>query len=198
MVLDGLVIDEHEQNQYDDEKESGRTPKSLDSSDAAVRLALPSTVRNCIFINTSGEGLICPNASTIENNLFLNTFISAITINGLPPASADAKKPAIIKNNTILWSWDDRAPGQGRYSGAGIYMSGPATIEQQHHRPLRQQRDLFHHRHRPHVDHQQRVFHEPLVQFPLQCSATPMSPSMTRPWTSLMRRASRRPTATRR
>ncbi len=129
VVLDGLVIDEHEQNQYDDEKESGRTPKSLDSSSAAVRLGLPSTVRNCIFLNTNREGVICPNASTIENNLFMNTFNAGLTINGLPPANADAKKPAIVKNNTFLWSWDDRAPGKGRFSGAGIYMTGPATID---------------------------------------------------------------------
>jgi hypothetical protein len=127
VVIDGLVLDEAEQNEYDD---TGRTPKSLDHATALVRLALPGTVRNCIFINTGREGIVCSNGSTIENNLFINTFDNALKINGLPPASPESKIPAIVHNNTFLWSWDDRAPGTGRDSGNAIYMSGPADISQ--------------------------------------------------------------------
>ena len=34
----------------------------------------------------------------------------------------------MVKNNTFLWAWDDRAPGEGRYSGTAISVAGPATI----------------------------------------------------------------------
>ena len=62
--------------------------------------------------------------------------LSAITVTGtantnfqgLPPASPEAKTPAVVKNNTFLWAWDDRAPGAGRYSGTAIALTGPATI----------------------------------------------------------------------
>ncbi len=121
-VLDGLTLDGREQNEYDD---TGRTPKDLDHAEAMVRFALPGTVRNCIFINTGREGVVCPSGSTIENNLFLNTFDTAVKINSL---TSDTKTPAIVKNNTFLWSWDDRAPGTGHDEGNFIYMSGPATI----------------------------------------------------------------------
>jgi hypothetical protein len=120
-VLDGLVLDGQEQNEYDD---TGRTPKDLDHSTGMVRLALAGTVRNCMFVNTGREGVVCPCGSTIENNLFLNTFDNAVKIN----STSENKTPAIIKNNTFLWSWDDRAPGTGRDSGNAIYMSGPADI----------------------------------------------------------------------
>ena len=127
-VLDGLVLDGVEQNEYQDEKKSGREQRSLDKSDEMVQMALPGTVRNCVFLNTGRQGLVCPVGTTIENNLFMNTFDSAIKINSLPPEAPESKVPAAVKNNTILWSWDDRAAGKGGYQGTGIYMSGPATI----------------------------------------------------------------------
>lgn len=130
VVIDGLVLDVMEQNEYLDEQRSGRSDRSLGSGIATVRLWLPGTVRNCVFVNSGREGLVCPNGSTVENNLFLNTFDSALKINGLPPASPDAKKPAVVRKNTFVWSWCDRAPATGRYSGAGVHLAGPATLAQ--------------------------------------------------------------------
>jgi parallel beta-helix repeat protein len=127
-VLDGLVLNGEEQNKYVDEHGTGRDPRDLDKSTAMVRMWLPSTVRNCVFVNTGREAVVCPNGTTIENNLFVNTFDTALRIQGLPPASPEAKTPAIVKNNTFLWAWDDRAPGAGRYSGTAIALTGPATI----------------------------------------------------------------------
>jgi hypothetical protein len=127
-VLDGLVLDGHEQNKYVDERGTGRDPRDLDKSEAMVRLWLPSTVRNCVFVNTGREAIVCPNGSTIENNLFMNTFDTALRINGLPAAAAESKVPAVVKNNTFLWSWDDRAPGAGRFSGTAIALNGASTI----------------------------------------------------------------------
>ncbi len=130
VAIDGLVLDGMEQNEYSDDARTGRTSKSLDSSQATVRLVSPGTVRNCVFVNSGREGLVCPNGSTVENNLFLNTFDSALKINGLALAHPDARTPAVVRNNTFAWSWCDRAPATGRYSGAAIQMGGPATITQ--------------------------------------------------------------------
>ena len=124
-TIDGLVLDSSEQNEYDD---TGRSPKSLDHASATVRLSLPGTVKNCVFVNTGREAVVCANGTTLENNLFMNTFASAVVINGLPPANELAKAPAIVKNNTFLWVWDDRAPGTGHDEGNAIYLNGNATI----------------------------------------------------------------------
>lgn len=121
VVIDGLVLDGVEQNEYDD---TGRAPKDLDHATAMVRLALPGVVRNCVFVNTGREGIVCPCGTTIENNLFMNVFCNAVVVN----STSENKTPAIVRNNTFLWSWDDRAPGTGRMSGNFIYMSGPANI----------------------------------------------------------------------
>src|SRR6185437_12774100 len=66
--------------------------------------------------------------STIENNLILNSFETGVKVNSLAAADPTSKIPAVIKNNTILWSWCEKAPGKGRYSGAAISIGGPATI----------------------------------------------------------------------
>ncbi len=122
VVIDGLVVDVQEQNGYEKDP-PGRQPKSLDSGEAALRSVLPLTVRNCVFLNTGREAIVCGGGSTIENNLFMNTFDSAVKLNG--PATAPV---ATIKGNTFVWSWCDRAPGKGRYSGAGVSLGGPANI----------------------------------------------------------------------
>ena len=127
-VVDGLVLDMAEQNEYVDDARSGRSAKSMEMPFAAIELLLPGTVRNCIAINTGAEAVVCTNGATIENNLFLNVYASAVRVRGLPAAHDQANTPAIVKGNTIAWSWCERAPGSGRFSGAGITVGGPATI----------------------------------------------------------------------
>jgi hypothetical protein len=128
IVIDGLILDGQDQNEYSDEKKSGRSQKSLDTGSAMIRLWLPGTIKNCVILNTGKEAIVCPNGTTIENNLFLNVFESAVKINGLPGADPASKVPSSVKNNTFLWSWCEKAPAKGRYSGAAISMSGPANI----------------------------------------------------------------------
>ncbi|HEX7898562.1 MAG TPA: right-handed parallel beta-helix repeat-containing protein [Planctomycetota bacterium] len=122
VTLDGLVIDVAEQNQYDADP-PGRAPRSLDSGEAAVRVSHASTIRNCVFLNTGREAIVTQGGSVIENNLFMNTFDTAVKVNGTATAPVTT-----IKNNTFVWSWCDRAPGKGRYSGAGIQMGAPCNI----------------------------------------------------------------------
>jgi hypothetical protein len=127
VVIDGFVIDMKEQNEYND---TGRTPKSLSTGSTAVHCWLPVTIRNCVFLNTGAAAVHVRNGSTIENNVFLNVFGEAVKLSNLPGQNPDSKIPATIKNNTFVWSWCDRAPGKGRYSGAGIAMGGHANISQ--------------------------------------------------------------------
>lgn len=122
-TIDGLVIDAREQNEYEESAGKGRRPKSLDVGDAALRATHPVTVRNCVFVNTGREAIVCAPGSVLENNLFCNTCDSAVKVRGPENAAVTT-----INQNTFVWSWCDRAPGSGRYSGAGVHMTGPAKI----------------------------------------------------------------------
>lgn len=124
VTIDGLIIDVAEQNQYDADP-PGRAPRSLDSGEAAMRASHPVTVRNCVFVNTGREAIVTAAGSLIENNLFLNTFDTAIRVQGTPTSPVTT-----IKNNTFAWSWCDRAPGKGRYSGSGVAVGAPCNITQ--------------------------------------------------------------------
>ncbi|MEQ8767295.1 MAG: right-handed parallel beta-helix repeat-containing protein, partial [Planctomycetota bacterium] len=128
-VIDGLVLDMQDQNEYEDEQRSGRKPDDLAIGQPAIYLWKPATVRNCVFLNTGHEAIVCRQATVIENNLFLNVFDCAVKVLSVATGHEDAKKPAIIDGNTFAWSWCDRAPGKGRYSGAGVHLTGIATIK---------------------------------------------------------------------
>lgn len=122
-VVDGLVLDVREQNEYDDEKASGRQARSLDAGEQTLRAVGAVTVRNCVFLNTGREAIVCGAGSVIENNLFCNTFTTGVKVNGTPTAPVTT-----IRKNTFCWSWCDRAPGTGRYSGAGVALGAPANV----------------------------------------------------------------------
>ncbi|MCB9878779.1 MAG: right-handed parallel beta-helix repeat-containing protein [Planctomycetes bacterium] len=128
VVLDGLVLDMAEQNEYVDAGRTGRSPKSMEMPFPAIELQLPGTVRNCVAINTGAEAVVCVNGSTIENNLFVNVYQSAVRVRALPAAHEAARTPALVRGNTIAWSWCERAPGTGRFSGAGVTVAGPAVV----------------------------------------------------------------------
>jgi len=68
-VIDGVVIDMKDQNQYVDEALSGRTEKAGES---AMRFTHPVTVRNSVILNPGASGIVTVAGSVIENNLILN------------------------------------------------------------------------------------------------------------------------------
>ena len=115
VVIDGITIDMRSHNEYVDPQESGRTERNIDY--AAISLLQPSTVRNCVIVNPGQECVVTPSGSTIENNLFVNALVFAVKVNG-----SDPKAVALIKDNTILFTWDVKSPGKGSFRGSGIYL----------------------------------------------------------------------------
>lgn len=123
VVVDGIVIDMRDQNQYVD---AAGTALSK-TSETAMRFGKPATVRNCIVLNPGFHGIECNPGSTIENNVILNSIDWGLAI--LSSSSASGKTPAQVHNNTILFTWDPDSPGLGSYRGSAIALRGPAVIE---------------------------------------------------------------------
>ncbi|MFO1076946.1 MAG: right-handed parallel beta-helix repeat-containing protein [Planctomycetota bacterium] len=124
VVIDGLTIDMVDQCEYQDAEKSGRKDRNVE--EAAISLNYPSTVRNCIVVNACQECVVTPSGSTIENNLFLNAMIFAVKVNA---NSADAKATTAIRNNTILFTWDNKSPGKGAFRGSAIHLGQKANAD---------------------------------------------------------------------
>ncbi len=122
-VVDGIVIDMRDQNKYADAEQTGRAEDP--GRESAMRFHMPVTVRNSIIVNPGDNGIVCSQGSTIENNLILSSMIWGVVVNN---NSAEAKAVATIKNNTIAFTFDDRAAGKGGYAGSALAIKGPATI----------------------------------------------------------------------
>ena len=123
VVLDGLVLDARQQNNYVDEACSGRSDKI---GQVSISLTQPGTVQNCVLINPGLQALICPPGTVVENNLFLNAIGTAIEVRS---GSGDAaRQKAKLRRNTILFSWDDSSPGKGGSNGTAIRLLGGAEI----------------------------------------------------------------------
>lgn len=127
-VIDGLVLDGRDKNWYVDDEQTGRDgikPRG----EEMIRLSQPATVRNCVILNPGTYGIVCKQASTIENNLILNAWGFGIQVQSFPPANDLAKVPGVVKNNTVLFCWDDRAAGKGGYDGSAIAAQAPVKIQ---------------------------------------------------------------------
>jgi hypothetical protein len=123
VVVDGFVIDQKDSNAYDS---PDKTNKKEIRSENAMNFTQPATVRNSVIVNPGMYGVRAPPGSTIENNLILNAIDWGVSI--YTNTGDFARKTATVKNNTILFSWCLKSPGQGRYSGAAVQVNGPANI----------------------------------------------------------------------
>jgi hypothetical protein len=121
-VVDGITIDMRDQNEYVDEQQSGRKQRQVEES--AISFQHAGTVRNCVVVNAAQECVATPPGSTIENNLFLNAMIFAIKVN-----SGDPKAITRITDNTILFTWDNKSPGQGSFRGSAIHLGQVAHAD---------------------------------------------------------------------
>lgn len=117
VVIDGVAIDMRDQNEYVDAELSGRKDRHVEET--AISLNHPGTVRNCIVVNACQECVVTPCGSTIENNLFVNALIYAVKVTG---NLHDLKAVTGIRNNTILFTWDNKSPGQGSYRGSAVHL----------------------------------------------------------------------------
>lgn len=122
-VVDGLVLDMREQNEYTDEAQTGR--KVDRPANDAMRFSRAATVRNCVLVNPGANGITCPQGSTLENNLILNALGWGVVVNN---SSNEGKASATVRDNTIAFSQDPKTAGTGRYQGAALALKGPAVV----------------------------------------------------------------------
>ena len=126
-VLDGFVIDLQERNQY-----AGGTSLSEPFLSGAITLEHPgSVVRNCTILNSPHSALSIRQGVTVENNLIVNTIYVGVHVkDGNTLSGNTSKAPAIIRNNTIAFTWDHKSPGQGNERGSAILTNtGNAVID---------------------------------------------------------------------
>jgi hypothetical protein len=105
-IIDGFVFDKKTNNVY---KKNGDI--DCDNSDKNFHLTMNRPgciVRNCLFINGVAGALRAANGQTIENNIFMNHYGQTVIV-----SSGHTTVPAVIRNNTLLFSWEIRF-GEGR------------------------------------------------------------------------------------
>lgn len=123
-ILDGFVLDGSDVNQYSTE---GNLLADRSSRHALVEVSSPDcTVRNCLLVNGSlGSVTMTGNGGTIENNIIANFHWQSIQ---LTPGRNE--KPYVIRNNTMLFTWYDRADGKGGTAvGSAVYTRGDVAFE---------------------------------------------------------------------
>ena len=123
VVVDGVVIDMRDQNGYVDDACTGRNDRP---GQPAMYFGNTATVRNCVIVNPGTTGIDCTPGSTIENNLIVNAMGFGVLVR--TSAGAFARMTAVIRRNTIVFSWDPRNPGAGGVDGAAVALRGPATV----------------------------------------------------------------------
>ncbi|MBL8911874.1 MAG: right-handed parallel beta-helix repeat-containing protein, partial [Archangium sp.] len=112
-IVDGFVFDRRDYNVYQDD---GDLQVDRSNRSESVWLGSPgSIVRNCVFVNGATGALLISTASIVENNVFMNHVAAVVTVR-----RGDNNIPTLVRNNTILFSWNDKF-GQGNVTtGYGI------------------------------------------------------------------------------
>jgi len=113
-IVDGFVFDRRDYNRYD--TASGDILRDNSNKDDAVWLFSPgSTIRNCVFVNGAGGAIRGSTALIIENNIIINFLYKMITLE-----RGDDRTPAVVRNNTLLFSWNHKFGTGTNTSGYGI------------------------------------------------------------------------------
>jgi hypothetical protein len=128
LIVDGFIFDGASWNSYKDGSlDLGTSPLA-----PLVRLRgvdAPVTVRNCLFVNGSDNGVVLDGAlSVFENNVVVNHSGDGLIVN------ANGSGPAQIRNNTILFACDPtQRAGTGQSSSRGTLVQltgrGGITLE---------------------------------------------------------------------
>jgi Right handed beta helix region len=127
LILDGFIFDGATYNAY---TKAGALDIANSPSGSLVDLRggrAPVTVRNCVFLNASGEAIniACP-FGIFENNLLLNTSGASLKIR------ADGPGPWSVRNNTLLFACDPTpraGTGQSSSDGTLFQLAGRAVSE---------------------------------------------------------------------
>ena len=123
-IFDGFVLDGADVNKYNPE---GDLMYDRSTRHALIEVKSDNVeVRNCVLLNGSlGAITYTGNGGVVENNIMLNYHWRTLE---LTPGRNE--RPYIIKNNTILFTWYDRADGQSATAvGSNVYMRGDVAFE---------------------------------------------------------------------
>ncbi|MBS1152227.1 MAG: hypothetical protein H6Q89_3925, partial [Myxococcaceae bacterium] len=115
-VLDGFVIDLQERNKYADQS---LTEPFLSG---AITLEHPgSVIRNCTIMNSPDRALSIRQSVTVENNVIVNNIYLGVHVkDGNTLSGNTSTAPAIVRNNTIAYTWDYKSPALGNERGSAI------------------------------------------------------------------------------
>jgi hypothetical protein len=123
-ILDGFIFDGSTVNTYFNGG-TGGLDLGASPMGPTVQLQGPDiTIRNCVFVNTSGLAVqLSSAAGALENNIFLNTSGTNVAI------SAEGPGPWNIRHNTFLFDTDPRQrPGSGSATGSHLVLRGRAAV----------------------------------------------------------------------
>ncbi len=117
LIIDGLVFDHKTLNVY---REDGSLDPDRSDKGEQVWVFSPGVViRNCVFVNGVEGSLRMSPSQTIENNIFVNMTVKAISVQGSGTASA---APTIIRSNSFLMVWNRRYGDRASSTGNGLYL----------------------------------------------------------------------------
>ncbi len=126
LIVDGFVFDRRTLNRYD--KDGFIDLNSSPDNEHLWVSSAETVVRNCTFINGAGAAVRMSNLVTFENNIVANVVSEAIRVTG-----GFGTRPALVRNNTILFVWNRNRPHDGSSStGSGVALSGsnvPAVVD---------------------------------------------------------------------
>ncbi|MFT3712237.1 MAG: right-handed parallel beta-helix repeat-containing protein [Archangium sp.] len=124
--IDGFVFNMESQNDYDDSgslDQRSRQPTPLVIDQPGVVIA------NNIIVNASSEAISIRPGVIVENNIIVNSYSSAIKMTpGTTLRNDTNTKPAIVRNNTVAFTWDPSEAGTGGQRGAAIQYSGGGLV----------------------------------------------------------------------
>jgi Periplasmic copper-binding protein (NosD) len=115
LLVDGFVFDRRTLNAYD--ADGFLDPGHSDDAEHLWVVSPHSAVRNCTFVNGAGGAVRLSNAVTFENNLIANVWHTAIRVTG-----GFGARPALIRNNTVLFVFERRFHDPSTSSGVGIVL----------------------------------------------------------------------------
>ena len=117
LIVDGFVFDHRTLNRYFPD---GSLDQSTSEKSEHVWVSSPRVViRNCVFVNGAMGSLRMSPAQTVENNIFVNQYSMAISVQGSGTALTP---PTVIRNNTILMVWERRYGTRAVSTGNGLQL----------------------------------------------------------------------------
>lgn len=124
--IDGFVFNLESQNEYDesgslDVRSKQPTPLVIDQPGVVIA--------NNVILNTSQEALSIRPGVVVENNVIVNSVGSAIKVlSGTTLRNDTNTRPAVIRGNTIAFTWDPSEAGTGSQRGSAIQYGGGALV----------------------------------------------------------------------